>query len=310
MKADDEDPSGHYSVLPHSLFASPTSTICLITADPQRPFKDAIAHQSFPAPLRSRITRVIGLAKLRAKYKSFESRRQLLREHDVFLADDRVVTLLPQTLGKAFYRTSAKRPVPVILTGSKASREKLPHSERSVGTPSAMANEITRALSAARVNLAPSTSTAVRVAKSNWPEEQVVENIEVLVREMVQRFVPQRWSNVKSLHIKGPRTTGLPLWMADQLWLADEDVIDDPPPPQEGTVDVVDTAARRRRQRKRTLDGHRRSNGPLQKSKPLPAPIADGDGGDGDGEVDQLIDMARAKRRLKRQKMEVLQSLA
>ena len=251
---------------------------------------------------------MIGLAKLRAKYKSFESRRQLLREHDVFLADDRVVTLLPQTLGKAFYRTSAKRPVPVIITGSKASREKLPPSERSVCTPSAMANEIARALSAARVNLAPSTSTAIRVAKADWPEEQVVENVEVLVREMVERFVPQRWSNVKSLHIKGPRTTGLPLWMADQLWLADEDVIDDPPPPQDDTVDVADTAARRRRQRKRKLDGHRRSNGPAQTSTPLPTPVADG--GDGDAEVEPLIDMARAKRRLKRQKMEVLQSLA
>src|SRR5450432_3977788 len=53
--------------LPHPLSTSATTTICLITADPQRTYKDIVASPAFPAELRSRITRVIGVKKVKAK---------------------------------------------------------------------------------------------------------------------------------------------------------------------------------------------------------------------------------------------------
>ena len=72
--------------------------VCLITKDPQREYKDLIN----PLGLKS-ITKVVGVSKLRTKYKAFEIRRQLCNSYDLFLADDRVLPLLPKLLGKTFF---------------------------------------------------------------------------------------------------------------------------------------------------------------------------------------------------------------
>jgi ribosome biogenesis protein UTP30 len=59
---------------------------------------------------------VIGLDKLKKKYNTFETKRQLLAEYDIFLGDDRIVSELPRILGKVFLSHKAKRPIPVSLT--------------------------------------------------------------------------------------------------------------------------------------------------------------------------------------------------
>lgn len=43
------------------------------------------------------------MTKLKGKFKPFEARRLLLKENDLFLADERVVPLLPGLLGKKFF---------------------------------------------------------------------------------------------------------------------------------------------------------------------------------------------------------------
>jgi ribosome biogenesis protein UTP30 len=57
---------------------------------------------------------VLGISKLRNEYKPFEAKRQLCQMYDLFLADDRVVPLLPKLLGKKFYETK-KKPAKVDL---------------------------------------------------------------------------------------------------------------------------------------------------------------------------------------------------
>ncbi|KAI9807462.1 MAG: hypothetical protein M1833_000207 [Piccolia ochrophora] len=217
--------------IPHPLFASPTTSICLITTDPQRPYKDLVADPSFPTDLRPRITRVIAASKIRTKYKTYESRRQLLSQHDIFLADDRVVTLLPNLLGKTFYKISSKRPIPVDLSGGTKARKAAATAadgEKSRAKPVELANAITRALSSALVYLSPSTCTSIRIGRASWPAEKVVENIEAVVPGLVQTFVPKQWRGVRGLHIKGPNTTALPLWLADELWVDEADILDKP----------------------------------------------------------------------------------
>ncbi|MCJ1227996.1 hypothetical protein MMC12_004655 [Toensbergia leucococca] len=218
--------------LPHSINQSPNVTICLITPDPQRPFKDTISHPSFPTSLSSRITRVIGISKLKARYKSFESRRQLLSEHDVFLADDRVILLLPRLLGKIFYGGS-KRPIPISLepykqkdaSGKRVAAPKSSES-KSIAPPLQVAKEIERTLSCAQVHLSPAATTSVRVGLANFSPSQVAENVAAVVSGMVEKFVTKGWRNIRSVHIKGPNTMALPIWLADELWVDEEDVLE------------------------------------------------------------------------------------
>jgi ribosome biogenesis protein UTP30 len=223
--------------------ASPSLRICLITADPQRKYKDLIASDRFPAQLSSRILRVLGTEKLKAKYKTYESRRQLFAEYDMFLADDRIITRLPTLLGKVFYGTGAKRPIPVAMQGKPENarddagnkRAKLSEGgdklKRSEITPEALAHEIERAVGAALVHLAPSTNVSIRVGKSSMTADQVAANLDAVVKVLTEKYIPQGWRNIRSLHIKGPNTAALPIWLADELWTDEADVLESLPEP-------------------------------------------------------------------------------
>ena len=226
--------------LPHSLFPAGTTTVCLITASPQHIIQEVLAHAAFPPSLASQITKVITVQRLKTHYKSFESRRQLFSEHDLFLSDDKIVTQLPELLGKIFYK-SGKRPIPVTLAPPKSRRDRDPaqkpilsnrpkrtleeknHANR-VASPEQVARQLERTLSCTAVNLSPGVTTAIRIGLGNFTPEQLAENIETVISEMTERFVPQKWKNVKAIHIKGPESMAIPVWMTQQLWTEEHDI--------------------------------------------------------------------------------------
>lgn len=199
-------------------------------------FKDAIAHPSFPTSLSQRITKIISVQKLEKKFHSFESKRQLRDSHDIFLADDRIITYLAKALGKTFYETTPKRPIPVHLEAPKPKERKnaaLPStkpkkdtsSQKSVVAPQAFAKEIERTLSTAQLHLSPSTTTAVKVGLATFTPEQLSANIEAVIAGMTDRLIA--WRNVKAVHIKGPNTMALPVWLAQELWTDDGMILED-----------------------------------------------------------------------------------
>ncbi|KFH45276.1 putative ribosome biogenesis protein-like protein [Hapsidospora chrysogenum ATCC 11550] len=216
--------------LPHPLNADETSTICLITADPQRAYKDIVASDEFPEALRKRVTRVVGLTKIKAKFSQYEAQRKLYSEHDIFLADDRIVNRLPKVLGKTFYKTTLKRPVPVVLqpkapkVDGKRKRTKTEGQVRA-GSPAQIAKEIEKALGSALVSLSPTTNTAVRVGYAGWTPEKIADNVRAVVDGLVGKWVPQGWNNVRGIYIKGPESAALPIWLTDELWVDEKDVI-------------------------------------------------------------------------------------
>ena len=275
----------HNVSLPHSLHTSPNTSICIITPEPQRQFKNAIAHTSFPPALSKRIAKVISIKKLEAKYHSFESKRQLRDSYDLFLADDRIVTYLARSLGKTFYNTTAKRPILVSLEASKSKERKsaaLPSTKtrkelsdtKSIAAPALLAKEIERTLSTAQINLSPSTTTAVRVGLASFTPEQIAANIEAVMASLAGKLVG--WKNVRAVHVKGPNTVALPIWLAEELWV-DEAMILEDAEAVEARVKAAQKGKRRRglmegteeddedgEQRKGKIDGE---SGPADKPK-------------------------------------------
>ncbi|KAL0930441.1 electron transfer flavoprotein alpha-subunit [Colletotrichum truncatum] len=220
--------------LPHPLNTDEESTICLITADPQRAYKNIVASDEFPEALRKRITRVVDVGKLKSKWKQYEAQRKLYAEHEIFLADDRIVNRLPKVLGKTFYKSTAKRPIPVVLSPKpgrvdgkrQKQQEKTPGTVRA-GTAQDIAAEIEKAIGSALVSLTPSTNTAIRIGYAGFKADQIAENVEAVVKALVEKWVPQKWQNVKSIYIKGQETAALPIWLTDELWLEDKDIVAD-----------------------------------------------------------------------------------
>jgi len=306
--------------LPHPLqdASSPNFKICLITADPQRQYKDLIDQPSFPSELRERIGRVIGLEKLKAKYKSFESRRQLFGEYDMFLADDRVIIHLPGTLGKVFYAGGAKRPVPVVLMGRKEDKnekgeKRVPLAQggtkaiRQPPNPATLAKEIERAVSAALIHLSPGTQTSVKVGHAGMEAQQIAENVDAVVAGLTKQYISKGWRNVRGLHIKGPRTAALPIWLADELWENDKDVLEHEP---EETKKVTG-GKKKDKKRKRALEqvpadevelAHAQGEGKAKKSrKSIDSPSE---------EVKEKAQKDARKEALKRQKLEARKAVA
>ncbi|QSZ33128.1 hypothetical protein DSL72_002714 [Monilinia vaccinii-corymbosi] len=219
--------------VPHSLNTSTTTTICLIVADPQRTYKDIVASPVFPAELSKRITKVVGVDKLKKKYKQYEAQRKLLAEHDIFLADDRVITLLSKLLGKTFYKSTTKRPIPISiqaeaprLDGKRIARAKGEGAPRAA-EPKKIAAEIEKAISSALVTLTSSTNTSIRIGYASWDAAKLAANLEVVANTVIEKYVPKKWRGVRGIHIKGPETMSLPIWLADELWVEAEDVLDE-----------------------------------------------------------------------------------
>jgi ribosome biogenesis protein UTP30 len=75
-----------------------TSGICLIVKDPQREYKDLLESHGIKF-----ISRVVGITKLKGKFKPYEARRMLLKENAMFLVDDRVVEMMPKLLGVKWF---------------------------------------------------------------------------------------------------------------------------------------------------------------------------------------------------------------
>lgn len=200
---------------------------------------------------------IISIKKLEARYPSFESKRQLRDSYDLFLADDRIVTRLARCLGKTFYNTTAKRPIPISLEASKPKERKnaaLPSTKlrkelsdtKSIAAPPLLAKEIERTLSTAQINLSPSTTTAVRVGLASFTPEQLAVNIEVVMASLAGKLVG--WKNVRAVHVKGPNTMALPIWLAGELWVDEGMVLED----EEAAEAKAKAAQRGKRPRKLT----------------------------------------------------------
>lgn len=170
--------------------------------------------------------------KLRKKWKSFETKRQLLADHDVFMVDDRVTKIVAEILGKTFYSTKSKRPIPIRLTAGAfvdKSKKDEKKKESVVGTPQAVAKEIEAALRATYVSMSPSSNTSIKVGNSSMTPQQLKDNVQAVVDKLIEKHIEHKWRNVRGLYIKGPTTKALPIWAAEEMWADEGKVLDEAP---------------------------------------------------------------------------------
>uniref|UniRef100_A0A7S3GEC6 Ribosomal L1 domain-containing protein 1 n=1 Tax=Palpitomonas bilix TaxID=652834 RepID=A0A7S3GEC6_9EUKA len=163
--------------------------VCLFVKDPQRQYKDLLKEKNVDF-----IKKVVGVQKLREKYKAYEQKRALCSDFDFFLADDRVLPLLPRLIGKTFYD---KKKYPIAVDMKKKD----------------LAKELTRALEATYFHINNGNCSVVKAGRTVQTVEEVVANIDAIVSNL-KRVVPEGWDNVQSLHIKTPESVSLPIYLS------------------------------------------------------------------------------------------------
>merc|ERR1711910_310310 len=104
--------------LPHIPLAD-NKDVCIFVKDLQKGLKvdheDSVNHfKDLISSQGVEVSSVIPLRELKVEYKAFEAKTALCHRHEAFLADVRIVRLLPKFLGKPFYKRK-KFPIQVDL---------------------------------------------------------------------------------------------------------------------------------------------------------------------------------------------------
>jgi ribosome biogenesis protein UTP30 len=148
------------------------------------------------------------------------------------MVDDRVIKIVAEFLGKTFYQSKAKRPIPVRLTAGayidKSAKKSDKEPQNVVGTPQGVAKEIETALKSTYLSMSASANTSIRVGTLSMSAKQLTENTSAVVAAIIPKHIEQGWRNIRSLHLKGPATKALPIWLADELWADETQVLDQP----------------------------------------------------------------------------------
>ncbi|ORX89530.1 ribosomal protein L1 [Basidiobolus meristosporus CBS 931.73] len=161
--------------------------ICLFTKDPQKEYKQLLEKKNI-----KQISKVIGISKLRAKYKTYEAKRTLCQSYGLFLADARIIPMLPKLIGKKFFERK-KQPVPINLTSGNLEKE------------------LQSILHSTYMFKPSGTCMSIKIGVSSQSGSQIAENIEHAINHIVER-IPKKWKNIQSLHIKTTASVSLPIF--------------------------------------------------------------------------------------------------
>lgn len=143
--------------------------------------------------------------------------------------------IYPSVLGKTFYKSLAKRPIPIDLqsraktpkpaAGQKPNR---PKGVENLASSKHIAAEVEKAIHSTYVNLTPSTNVAVKVGLASMEAAQLSENVASVADILITRWIPQGWKNLKAVYIKSPESAALPIWQTDELFIDNKDVVAEP----------------------------------------------------------------------------------
>ncbi|MGH0118764.1 UNVERIFIED_CONTAM: hypothetical protein FKN15_062226 [Acipenser sinensis] len=198
--------------LPHGIRTS-NAEVCLFTKD--EPQMTSEQTEKFYKKLLAEhevknITQVIPYKALKKEYKPFEAKRKLLRNFDLFLADDRIRRLLPSQIGKHFYR-SKKEPLSVNLKVKQLAKlldrviqgTTLPVSHKGCCCPG---SAVEGAVITNYKRLAPAIALSTEC---------------IALRPVVKRLLvfeiplPTKGKNIKVLHLKTENSVALPIYCSN-----------------------------------------------------------------------------------------------
>ncbi|KAF9184660.1 hypothetical protein BGZ51_003203 [Haplosporangium sp. Z 767] len=172
--------------LKHSIVA-PDAEVCLFVKDPQRDYKRLLEEKQVKS-----VNKVIGVSKLRAKYKPYEAKRQLCASYGMFLADARVITVLPKLIGKTFF-LKKKQPIPVDMTKGDLKKE------------------IARAMGSTYMHMTSGTCTAIKVGLTSQSAAEITANIETAMPHIIEK-IPRKWKNIQAINLKTNDSIALPIF--------------------------------------------------------------------------------------------------
>ncbi|XP_061191368.1 ribosomal L1 domain-containing protein 1-like [Saccostrea echinata] len=185
--------------LPHGLF-TPDTDVCLFVKDLDKTSREfELTEDHFRDMLVDKgvncIRKIIPLKELKLEYKPFEAKRNLSNEFGLFLADKRIMRLLPSLLGKNFYGRK-RNPIQVDLEAKN------------------LKAEVTKAVNSTRCIIKNrGSSSVVTIGHTEQSCDQIVDNVLKAIELLSQKF-PGGPDNIKSLQVKTDTSMSIPFYMS------------------------------------------------------------------------------------------------
>lgn len=156
------------------------------------------------------LKQIVLLKQLKTEYKPYEKRRQLYSEYDLFLVDDALMNTLPTVLGKVFYGSNTKIPLPVRVTSATNPKEV------SVVT---ISNQLNKCLESTYYLPPVGVNVSVKFGSIEIEPKELVQNL----NDVLALFDKEA---LKSVSVKTEQSPSLPLFYTDSLY-SEEDVLEE-----------------------------------------------------------------------------------
>ena len=149
--------------------------------------------------LNNSISQIIAGQELKTTYKPYEKRRQLVQQFDIFLADDALITTLPKLLGKVFYDSNSKVPVPVKVGKNGFNIERVQR-------------EVAKIVNGIIYRLPRSDNLVIKLGS--------LENVNSdIVSQVIAKFAPE---SLRGVFIKSNNSPALPLYESEIAFTKDD----------------------------------------------------------------------------------------
>ncbi|KAI9296591.1 ribosomal protein L1 [Neoconidiobolus thromboides FSU 785] len=181
----DKTYSPQFIDLPHPIYNEDAS-ICIITKTISKEETDSLTNMKI-----SGVNEIVSIDDLKQKYKTFEAKRNLCQTHDLFLADDKVLPLLPSYLGKTFFK-NRKLPAPIRINSN-------------------LKFQVEKGLKKCSVYLPTGNLLQLKIGTEKLTASQLVENIETAIRS-VTKYFSNNMDSVQSISVKVADSPGLPIY--------------------------------------------------------------------------------------------------
>lgn len=189
----------------NSIWGSKTPKTLIFVKDPQRKYKDVLQAED-----NKIVDRVVGVTKLKGKFKPYEARRALKNEYDIILAQEEVIPILPKLLGKAFYGSLASVPLSVRF----ARKDQI--------SAEAAQKQLDKILGSTWYTLPGSTKLSIRVGTTGQKPEEVAENVKAVVEHFTGGVV-DGLEALRTITLKTADSPALPVYETTQLY-TEEDI--------------------------------------------------------------------------------------
>lgn len=194
--------------LPHPIYDLDEIKVCLFVKD------DLISPENDDLKERIEILKndelknlseIVTVKELKTKYQSYESRRKLLNDFDIFLTDSSIANMIPKLLGKIFFKSS-KTPLTIQITDheKKLSIEKL-------------IKNFNKALNSVGYMLPMGINLGFKLGMLGQNIDYLKENIQTILK-FLQKFP------IRVIHLKLKDSPSLPIYITDKVY-NEEDIL-------------------------------------------------------------------------------------